>query len=486
MAYTTNAEGNYFTQERLAAVFEWLTCTGVGDVEIPEGDRTAVYCPDPANSGQFVIEGFIRGDKGAGTYTLTKPLVNVFNFLLETLCEHNGRINWVCRGNRQDPRNYEFAMLLLEAAPSRRGVSAPVREPDGTDARVNSTLDLSFTDFLMVYHLSILRQALTNIADANAVFFFPARCEDRCGPARGTCEEGFIGMDREAGYLYDAEVKKTHDYGSNWAPTALDPFSYGGNIGAVLGIETITGERIIVFRGEAVAGAPAECAYSDNWGGAWVNIFVGVLNNQAIFDAAMRGADIYCCGSDGYIWRSINQAAAWVPSESGVEAPATNLNAICFHADGKGYCVGDGGAVLYLADGSSDWATVTDPAAGANLLSVAVNAKGHVFVGTNDGRVFRSIDQGATWTEWVNLNVGTISWIEFDPTAQYVGAFIHNSGAPVGTLYRSEDGGASWWEVPGMPLNAGLNDGFMCDHNNIVVVGNDIDGTTFIAKTQPA
>jgi photosystem II stability/assembly factor-like uncharacterized protein len=486
MAFISNDEGNYFYQEVLANLQVWLTCTGVGNVEIPEGDRTPVYCPDPANSGRYKIDGFVRGDKGAGTYTLTKPLVNVYNYLLETLCEHHGRINWVCRGNRQDPRNYELAMLLINADPGRRGVTNPVREPEGTSARVNTTLDLNFIQHVMLYNLNIVRQAVTNTADANSVTFLPARCEDRCGPARGICQEGLMGLDRAAGYLYDAEVKKTHDYGANWAATTVDPFSYGGDVGPILMLETIAGIRYVVFRREGVVGAPAECAYSDNLGVTWTNVFIGTINNQGAFGADLRGADIYACGTGGYIWVSYNQAGAWATSEAGVET-TQQLNAICFDPDtGKGFCVGNANAFLFLDEGSTDWAAVTGPAVGVNLLSVDTNLSGHVFVGTNDGRVFRSIDDGTTWVEIVDLGVGTIPWIEFEPMAEYVGAFVHNTAAPLGGLYRSEDAGASWWQVPGMPANVGLNSGHMCDANNIYVVGNAQGGTTFIARSQPA
>ncbi len=490
MAYITNAEGNYFMQESLARAQEWLTCTGVGDIEIPEGDLTPVYCQDPLNSGQFKIEGFIRGDRGAGTYTLTKPLANVYNFLLETRCAHQGRINWVCRGLRQDPRNFELAMLLIEATPSRRGVPGPVREPDGTEARVNTTLDLSYIEQMLVYNLTIERQALANVINANAVYFLPERCEDRCGAARGLCQEGVIGLDA-TGYLGDSEIKKTHDSGAEWAATINTPYTIGGNTDAVLIVETRTGARIIAFRSEELVGDTAVCAYTEDWGAtAWTEIQIGLVNNQAVQGAAFRGAPIYACGSDGFIWMSVNQAGSWAESEAGVETNL-DLNAICFTPDGKGFCVGITNAFLYLAEGSNNWTLLAgpDPIGTPILMSVAVNLKGHVFVGTNDGRLFRSEDDGVTWVEWLDFAAGTIPWVAFDPQVGYVGAFIRNTAGGVGSLHRSEDGGASWWEIPNMPAKNGLNSGFMCDQNNIIAVGN-VDpapaATTFVVKTRPA
>jgi photosystem II stability/assembly factor-like uncharacterized protein len=487
MAYVLNAEGNYFVQRTLDEVPWWLTCTGVGDVDIPQGDLTPIYCPDPLNSGQFKIEGFVRGDKGAGTYRLTKPLVGVYNMLLETICEHQGRINWVCRGNRQDPRNYELAALLVQTNPSRSGITNPAREPEGTSARVNTNADMSFIEALMLYPVTLARQAVSNTADANAVYFLPERCEDRCGGARGLCEQGAIGLDRAAGYVYDAEVKYTLNSGATWAATAIDPYAYGGNTGALIIFETLTGTRPLVFRSGVVAGAPAECAWSVDWGATWTNVQMTALLGYATNDAALRGATVYAALTGGYIVRSLNQGGLWANAEAGVET-TQDLNAICFDGDDNGYCVGDSNVFLYVTPGSEDWNARTGPAVGVNLLSVAANLSGHVFVGTNDGRVFRSTDGGQNWTEWVDLNAGSITWIEFDPKAQFVGAFSHNDAAGDGHLYRSEDGGASWWEIEGMPANDGINDGFMCDQNHIYVVGNAVaaDGTTFIAKTSPS
>ncbi len=123
------------------------------------------------------------------------------------------------------------------------------------------------------------------------------------------------------------------------------------------------------------------------------------------------------------------------------------------------------------------------PGAPVNYLSCEVNDLGHLFIGTNDGRLFRSEDQGDTWTEWVDHGSGSIDWIGHDMarTGGYVMAYIWNNATPVGTLYRTTDGGATWWPIT-MPTNAGLNGGYLCDPNHIVVVGDAQGGTTFIAE----
>lgn len=488
MSFITNSEGNFFYQTERRNPFTWLTCTGVGDINKPEGDTTPQYCPDPMNSGKFKIDGSIKGEPGFGTYSLTKPLVGVSNFLLDLKCSMVGRVNWVCRGNRQNPRNYEVAVVMLNSDPTGKGIPNPARGGGDTEARVNTTLNLNFTEWITVYHLSMARQAVENTADGNVVWFFPQRCEDRCGPARGLCEEGIMGLDGAGGYLYDSEIKKTHD-GNTWAATPADPFTWGGNVQAIIGLETIAGIRYLVFRGIGVPAAPAECAYSDNNGTTWTNIFIGAVPGQYVLDVKVCGAKVVVCCSGGYIYVSENSGQTWRAVESAA-ITGENLNSIVFYDGKHGYCVGNNNQYLYTVDGAEQWFGGTGPAGGLNLLSVAVNDKDHVFVGTNDARLMRTEDgtDGApTWEEWLNLTAGSIDWIEFDEH-QYVGFLIHNTGLPRGYVYKSEDGGADWVVQANQPVNAGLNDGHVCDANHVIVTGNvyGVGGTTFVAKLQPS
>jgi photosystem II stability/assembly factor-like uncharacterized protein len=483
--YILNAEGGFFYQLKRSEAFAWLTCTGVGDIDIPMGDATPMYCPDPLNSGRFRIEGFVRGDAGPGTYRIERPLFSVYTWFMHRKSAFQGRVNWTCRGSRMDPQNYEIAVILHGSEPTRRGVANPTRLPDGTNARVLVNSDLNFIQELWLYRLRIARQTVINTANGNSVFFLPERPEDRCGPARDLCEYGIIGLDRAAGYLYDSEVKYTKTGGSTWIMATVDPFTWGGHISKVWIFETLSGSRWVTFRESPVIGAPAESAYSVDEGVSWANRTMGTLLNQGINDATLCGANMIAVGTGGYIYVSSDQANSWTVQEAGVET-AQDLNGVIFHSDQIGYAVGNSNAFLTTNDGGQDWAAGTGPAAGRNLLTVAVNDQGHIFIGTNDGRLFRSEDGGDTWTAIVDMGVGTIDDIQFDEATRYIGLLVWNTAAPVGAAYRSEDGGATWFEAAEMPANSGINDAFMCDHNHFAFVGEAHGGSTFIAMASPA
>lgn len=478
--FISNAEGNFFLQTDWTQVPGWLTCTGVGDVDIPAGDRTINWCQDVLNSGQFKIHGFTRAEAAAGTYSLVKPLSKVYNHLLQVNCDFVGRVNWVCRGTRQDIRNYEIAAIMLSSGITRRGITSPSARAGSEESRVDTNADISFSPLLLISKLTIARVAVDNVAAAYAVNFLPERCADRCGPARPACAYGLMGLEGPGVYVYESEIKKTFD-GTTWEATPVDPYTWGGTTQAVLQLETIDGIRYLAFRGSAV-GAPAEVGISEDYGVTWRNVNIGAVNGQYVYAVMLAGADIIVACTGGYLYVSSDQGDTWAAQSAGT-VTAEDLRD-CTSYDGNIlFAVGENNVFLYSLNGGNDWNARTGPAAGVNLVSVAVNGMGHVFVGTNDGRLFRSVDQGQNWVSVLDMGAGSIDWIDFDSVGRYIGGLAWNDAASRGYLFRSETGGANWVQQTGTPVNSGINAGYICDPNTIILVGNVHAGTTFVAKS---
>lgn len=478
-------QGDFFVQTDLSEPFDHLTCVGVGDLPLPYGDLTAVYCPDPANKGAFIIDDYIQGAPGLGSTTLVKPLENVANWLLENDCRFNALVTLACRGTRAIPTNFTVAALLFEAYPTTSTLLASVAQTPDDDGRIQTNADISYTDRRMLYSITMEVQDVDNTANANSIVFLPRACQSDCAPARGLCECGYMTLD---GAIYNSEVKRTWNSGSVWSETTYEPFVNGGDAGPIIVLDTATAHRAIVGRISTSAGEYAEISWTEDWGiTAWNNVYVGTVDGQTIHDLLYYGGDIYAVASGGYIYVSEDLGESWSIAESGTTAQ--DLNGIAMYNSLTGYAVGDLNAMLYVTDGI-DWNSFTGPAAGVDLLDVAVNDNGDVFIGANDGNLYVLSETCGvySWETRREFGAGSVDWVAFDATRRYFGALIWNDATTgVGYLYRSFDGGATWYRASGQTgaWNAGLNGGFICDQNNIYVVGDTFEGTTFVAKSKP-
>lgn len=479
------SQGHLWVQDDWTEDFYLLTCTGVGDVTVPSGDLTAKYCPDPEHSGEFMISGYIRGEAGLVSTTLTKPLSSVYNFLLENKCGGNALITWLCEGAADTPYRYILAALLYNFSFSGdRTLGQPVAAEPGDNERVSVNATLNATALRMIYAQEWARQTLSNTADANGIAFLPEKCASDCSDERALCEIGFMGLD---GSQYNSEVKYTIDSGATWTQTTVDPFAYnGGDSGKPVLFELSGGtERAIVPRISMAVGEYAEVAFTEDRGVTWSNVYVGTVDSAFLRKLWKYRGKVWACGTGGYIYISTTLGSSWTAQESGVETTQT-LNDGVMYDESVGYCVGNNNSFLYTLNGGADWSSRTGPAVGANLLSVAVNGKGHVYVGASDGALYRTTDKGVTWATVQDFGVGTVPAVYFDNTLRFIGYCIFNTAAPLGTVYRSINGGATWREVTGMPTNAGLTDLHICDQNTVIAAGNAQGGTTFVAKAIPA
>jgi hypothetical protein len=131
----------------------------------------------------------------------------------------------------------------------------------------------------------------------------------------------------------------------------------------------------------------------------------------------------------------------------------------CSATDGT--TIAMGGAALYISRNSgTNWQRVPFPSAATASALYIPNANS-VYVGTSDGRIFRTQWNGATWpaltalaTPRANANV---SDLYVDP-ANLQRIWATYSTINGGRVFRSDNGGASWLDrtagLPGLPINA--------------------------------
>lgn len=464
----------------------FLTCYGVGAFTPGRPSVNVSYCPG-GQFGQWAARRITTGEIATSTLDLNSVMNSVHNYILEQNCPAEYRVNWGCRGNRYVVTNYLLGLVILRAIFTTSQIpEAGLREP-GAEELVENTGQLSVLEYSFVKRLAGARQGVTSTQGVNDISFLPEICADECNDYTGLGEEGYAVLDTDYLGVYGDTVLHTADGGGTWAATATSPFLVlGRNATSVVTMVTSSGHRVVVAGGAMPAAYP-EISYSDDTGTIWYNIQIADVGgggrgvNMLTIDPLGR---IWAAFDDGRIYRSDDQAESWTVYEDGVET-LQDLNDIVFYDENVGYAVGDAGVVLQTTDGET-WDALTGPVAvGVNILSVAVNRWGHVFVTTNDTRLFRSVDEGDTWEELRDLAVGSINRIRFDPQHRYFGYMIWDNAGPVGQLLRSEDGGTTWRAevlVGTTPTNAGLDAIFVCDPNMVYIGGEPQGGTSYIAK----
>ncbi len=207
-------------------------------------------------------------------------------------------------------------------------------------------------------------------------------------------------------------------------------------------------------------------------GHAWSMIFG--------LDASTAWAMMYnaTAGTGGGIWKTTDGGVNWNQQGVGTIFNASSFpNVVYFWDANVGFTMGDpnptGFEIYTTADGGTTWvpvpsANIPVPLTGEFGIVDHFEVVGNtVWFDTNKGRVYKSIDQGATWTvSSTGLTVpanNAIDLVFYDANNGLARLYNNTSGA--NTIKRTSDGGATW--------TTGTSTGNM--------FGNDIDyvpGTT--------
>jgi photosystem II stability/assembly factor-like uncharacterized protein len=187
----------------------------------------------------------------------------------------------------------------------------------------------------------------------------------------------------------------------------------------------------------------------------------------------------------GYIYFSEDGALSWSAQEEGL-ITANDLNAVWFSDENNGMCVGDSDTVLISSDGGSSWSLGTATGGANDLLCVTENdGYGLWWTGDSGGRLWYTTDASVAnaWSErtFSGSGAGEVHDIQFVNTL--VGYMIHDSADPIGTIFKTINGGYDW-EAQSTPTNAGLNALWACDVNKVYAVGEPYSAMAVVLKGQ--
>lgn len=310
-------------------------------------------------------------------------------------------------------------------------------------------------------------------------------CAGDCGAAVDACETLVAVADGGAA----GEVWISFDHGVSWAVGPIEPyvgFTYDLKSVVCFPIDSET-TRILVAR-DGVAGMPMHVYYTDDWGANWTDVTVGGPHGYgAVYGGAMHALDMY------HIWLvttdGVNGSDMWFSDDGGETwteqalADDTNLYyAVWFRDELTGLVVGAADEIETSINGGEVWGASGDTGSGGDLLIVTENAGGSLwYVGTDDGNVYVSDDNGLTWTqqEFPGDGAGAVYGIDF--YSRTVGYMVHSPTNATGRVYRTRNGGASW-ELESATFDGELYSIIACTVNDAFSVG-EVDATALVLHT---
>ncbi len=226
------------------------------------------------------------------------------------------------------------------------------------------------------------------------------------------------------------------------------------------------GKRLVVV------GDRGHILFSDDQGKTWSQARVPTrqLLTAVFFIDEKRG---WAVGHDAQILASGDGGATWSKQFEDLAREAPLLD-VSFVDAQHGFAVGAYGALLETTDGGQQWQDVAerlDNPDQLHLNGIAAIKDSGLFIVGEQGSMFRSGDNGATWSRVEGPYEGSLFGVLGTAQAHTLLAYGLR-----GNLYRSSDFGDSWQQIAldasRGPLQFGLASAALVEDGNIVLVGN--------------
>ncbi len=473
-------DGRLFLQKfgpRPDRAYEYWGCARLEGLTEPRGDKTPYYCPDPAVRGRFVQAGAIRGQPGLPTSSIVARMSNLIRARRLT-CPFDLQVLFgKCKDPQDRIRGWQKILHLYRAditEVSTDGMSA-LEPGDAKPILVTSpiTMDALFEIDPLTFSAAAGTDVTTQVVD---VAVCDAVSCGECEDVSEGCEKIYL-LCQAPGAGSPAilpELVYTEDGGATWLNEYIDTLGAAEQPSAI----ACVGPYLLVVSGDVASLHYAEKAAP----GTWTEVATGfVAGGAPLAISVVDASHVFIVGKGGYIYRATDIAAGVDVLNAGV-ATSQNLRAV--HALNSQIIVaaGDNNAVVYSDDGGDTWVAVTGPNPGVNLLSCWAQTEDRWLVGTdNIGTIYYTLDRGQTWRTCLEIGAAAdIRDIVFseDPAVGYAAVAM---ATPAGRIYRTIDGGRSWYRLPeqtgvNLPASDTINALAVCGVNEVWAGGLADDG----------
>lgn len=192
-----------------------------------------------------------------------------------------------------------------------------------------------------------------------------------------------------------------------------------------------------------------------------------------LLDGAAAGARLVVVGERGHVLVSTNEGASWTQAEVPIRVL---LTAVHMHDERTGWAVGHDAVILRTVDGGETWSVVhRAPEEELPLLDVWFRDERTGFAVGAYGYFLATADGGETWTRRSvsedDFHLNALIPVAADDTGTQPSASRRlYIAAEAGVVYRSDDGGDTWRELPS-PYAGSWFGGIALDEEQVLLTG---------------
>jgi hypothetical protein len=455
----------------------FLGCGRIGDPSFNFGDMTRVEGPDPNRYNEFVELGSFQGSKERPTGSVIGRYSR--KDLSELLRIGRRRCNSAVQahvGKCRNPQDFNGGWEKIVNYPKARYTSWSAENFGalGSDEQnpTNETGEFSSEDIYEIKQLVFGEQCAAEVVrEIIAIMVCDAEeCGDCDTPSDG-CQKMFgvmLGTGATPGTL--PSVVYSADGGITCAATDIDTlFSNEDPNDAAC-----VGEYLVVISelgGVHFAPVADILLGTEVWREQSAGIDM-VGGNGPISIWSVDAYHTWIGGANGHVYFGSSPLSGWTLQDPGI---ATTLDLQDVHALDTMHVVmvGDLNAIIHTENGGGTWEPLVGPAPGETLNCVWMYDEDTWLVGTSAGGLYVTANAGVTWeniaTELPVTVVEVDEIIFHDETIGYLSA---RDGAAHSLIFRTIDGGESWYVLPEgngtIPDNDRINSLAVCANENIV------------------
>ena len=231
--------------------------------------------------------------------------------------------------------------------------------------------------------------------------------------------------------------------------------SIGPGGGTVTFVAVAPSDPTTVYATTSEGGVFVSRAGGVDWGSASVGLTD--LRAQCVAVSPVDPSTAYV-GTPTGGFKTVDRGASWTALAGGF--PGSVINSIVIDPSNPAtvYAAGTSGSLVKSTNSGATWTDISASVAAGlpRILAIDPVTPSTLYLGTFESGVYRSDDGGAHWSARNSgIEQSHVTALAIDPTDPrrlYAGFSIGGVGIPVGGVYGSTDGGASW-----SALNDGLD-----------------------------